>query len=66
LQTLDRGEPVSTFTVRCELGHGSDDMVNKVYSHLGEIRHRSEFVEYWVSQHVDRLGDRLNMLNSRA
>jgi integrase len=30
LQTLDRGEPVSTYTARCELGHGSDDMVNKV------------------------------------
>jgi integrase len=45
LQTLDHGEPVSTYTVRCELGHGSDDMVNKVYSHLGDVRHRSESVE---------------------
>ena len=59
LQTLDRGEPVSVYTVRCELGHGSDDMVNKVYSHLGDVRHRSEVVEYQVSQHAEVLGDRL-------
>ena len=62
LQTLDRGEPVSTFTVRCELGHGSDDMVNKVYSHLGNVRHRSEVVEYRVLQHVEALADRLKSL----
>jgi integrase len=63
LQTLDHGEPVSTYTVRCELGHGSDDMVNKVYSHLGEVRHRSEAVEYHVAQHLDVLGDRLKGLS---
>jgi integrase len=63
LQTLDRGEPVSTFTVRCELGHGSDDMLNKVYSHLGDVRHRSEVVEYRVSQHLEALGDRLKSLD---
>lgn len=62
LQTLDRGEPVSTYTVRCELGHGSNDMVNKVYSHLGDVRHRSVIVEYHVSQHLDALGDRLKEL----
>jgi integrase len=59
LQTLDQGEPVSTYTVRCELGHGSDDMVNKVYSHLGDARHRSQVVEYQVSQHAELLGERL-------
>jgi integrase len=63
LQTLDRGEPVSPFTVRCELGHGSDDMVNKVYSHLGDVRHRSEVVEYHVSQHQEALGDRMEALS---
>jgi integrase len=63
LQTLDRGEPVSAFTVRCELGHGSDDMVNKVYSHLGDVRHRSEVVEYRVSQHQEALADRLKLLD---
>ena len=42
---------MSAYTVRCGLGHGSDDMVNKVYSHLGDVRHRSEVVEYQVSQY---------------
>jgi integrase len=62
LQALDRGEPVSTYTVRCKLGHGSDAMVNKVYSHLGDVRHRSETVEYHVSQHLNVLGERLKAL----
>ena len=62
LQTLDGGEPVSTYTVRCEMGHGSDDMVNKVYGHLGDVRHRSEVVEYRVTQHLEALGKRLEGL----
>src|SRR5687768_123165 len=32
LQTLDGGKPVSTYTVRCELGHNSDDMVTGLFS----------------------------------
>jgi hypothetical protein len=62
LQTLDRGAPVSIYTVSRELGHGSEDMVQRVYSHLGTVRHRSEVVEYRVEQHVDQLGDRLRAL----
>jgi integrase len=62
LQTLDGGEPVSTYTVRCEMGHGSEDMVNKVYGHLGDVRHRSGVVEYQVNQHLEALGDRLEGL----
>jgi integrase len=46
LQTLDGGKPVSTYTVACELGHGSEAMVRQVYGHLGEVRHRAEVVEY--------------------
>jgi hypothetical protein len=34
-------------------------MVRRVYSHLGEIRHRSEVVEYRVEQHRKQIGDRL-------
>ena len=59
LQTLDRGARVSLYTVSRELGHGSDDMVRRVYSHLGTFRHRSEVVEYRVEQHFERLGDQL-------
>jgi integrase len=63
LQTLDHGAPVGIYTVARELGHGSTAMVEKVYSHLGTVRHRSEVVEYRVEQHVEALGKRLEALN---
>ena len=62
LQTLDRGAPVSLYTVSRELGHGSEEMVRRVYSHLGTVRHRAEAVEYRVEQHYQRLGDQLVLL----
>ena len=64
LQTLDGGAPVSLYTVSRELGHTSMAMVQKVYSHLGMIRHRSEVVEYRVEQHKRVLGKRLEALSS--
>src|SRR5690625_4073608 len=51
LQTLDQGAPVSPWTVGRELGHGGHSLVNRVYGHLGEVRHRSE---------QDRKSTRLN------
>ncbi|MEZ0334927.1 MAG: tyrosine-type recombinase/integrase, partial [Gemmatimonadales bacterium] len=60
--TLDRGAPVSLYTVSREMGHGSEDLVRRVYSHLGTVRHRSEVVEYRVEQHFERLGDQLRRL----
>ena len=62
LQTLDRGAPVSTYTVARELGHESEAMVRRVYAHLGEVRHRSEVVEYRVAQHREQVGERLKKL----
>ena len=59
LQTLDQGAPVSLYTVSRELGHGSRDMVERVYSHLGTVRHRSDVVEYRIEQHEEVLHDRL-------
>jgi len=59
LQTLDRGAPVSTWTVAREVGHSSTDMIEEVYGHLGQVRHRSEVVEYRAEQHAAMLGDRL-------
>lgn len=56
LQTLDGGAPVSIYTVSRELGHTSIAMVQKVYSHLGQIRHRSEVVEFRVDRPVPSLG----------
>jgi hypothetical protein len=66
LQTLDRGAPVSIYTVARELGHGSDEMVKRIYAHLGDVRHRAEVVAYRVEQHLDRLGDRLRRLGFRG
>jgi hypothetical protein len=66
LETLDRGAPVSIYTVARELGHGSDEMVKRICSHLGDVRHRDEVVEYTVEQHLDRLGDRLQQLGFRG
>ena len=46
LQTLDRGAPVAQYTVAREMGHGGTQLVNRIYGHLGTVRHRSEVVEY--------------------
>jgi integrase len=62
LQTLDQGAPVSVYTVAKELGHGGETMVRRVYGHLGDVRHRSEAVEYRVEQHTAKLGERLTAL----
>jgi integrase len=62
LQTTDRGEPVSLFTVTRELGHGGDSLVKRVYGHLGTVRHRAEHVEFRVEHHRERLADRLPRL----
>jgi integrase len=59
LQTLDHGAPVSLYVVSRKLGHGSEEMVRRVYSHLGTVRHRAEVVEFRVEQHYERLGDQL-------
>jgi integrase len=66
LQTLDGGAPVAVYSVSRELGHSSTAMVERVYSHMGTIRHRSEQVEYRVEQHAERLGDRLTALRTPA
>ena len=46
LQSLDNGAPVSTWAVAKELGHTSSEMIEKVYGHLGTVRHRAAVVEY--------------------
>jgi integrase len=66
LQTLDGGAPVSLFTVARELGHGGDSLVRRIYGHLGDVRHRSDAVEYRVEQHAMVLAERLSLLNSRT
>ena len=64
LQTLDQGFPVSVYTVARELGHGGDSLIKRVYGHLGNVRHRSEHVEFRIEQHEhrDEIRDRLRGL----
>ncbi len=64
LQTLDRGAPISPWTVAREMGHGGRALVDRIYGHLGEIRHRSEMVEYRVEQHGSALSERLASLRA--
>lgn len=64
LQTLDRGQPVAKYTVAQELGHGGDDLVKRVYGHLGQIRHRAAVVEYRVEQWAAELGPQLDALRA--
>jgi hypothetical protein len=56
---------VSLYTVSRELGHGSEEMVRRVYSHLGNTRHRAEVVEYRIDQHREILGEKLTAIESR-
>lgn len=56
LQTLDRGHPVSPWTVAKEMGHGGRDLVDRVYGHLGTIGTRSEVVEYRPEHYMDTHG----------
>ena len=58
LQTLDRGAPVSPWVVSREMGHGDLSLVDRVYGHLGDVRHRSEVVEFRVEQHREQLAER--------
>lgn len=62
LQTLDHGAPVSPFTVAREMGQGGDSLVRRIYGHLGEVRHRSEVVQYRVENHREALAERLRAL----
>jgi integrase len=62
LQTVENGYPVSHFTVMREMGHASLAMIERVYGHLGNVRHRSEVVEYRVEQHEEALKDRERIL----
>ena len=59
LQTLDHGAPVSIYTVSRQLGHGSEEMVRRVYAHLGSVRHRSEVGSFAWNNTIEALKDRL-------
>jgi integrase len=46
LQATDQGAPVSPWTVKTELGHGSLALIETTYGHLLNVRHRLDRVEY--------------------
>lgn len=66
LQTLDKGAPVSPFTVSKEMGHGGTALVERIYGHLGAVRHRAKVVEFRVAQWKKQLGDRLAAMAGRG
>lgn len=66
LQTLDRGAPVSPWTVAKEMGHGGRSLVDRVYGHLGDVRHRSEVVEYDAAALIERWTERAEDAIRRA
>lgn len=66
LQTVDSGKPVAVYTVSRELGHSSTGMVEAVYSHLGDVRHRSDVVEFRCEGFATILGERLRTLRARV
>lgn len=50
-----RGEAVSQFTVTRGLGHGGSSLVDRVYGHLGSVRHRADVVEFRVQDHLGNM-----------
>jgi integrase len=46
IQTVDSGEPVAIYTVSRELGHRDTKMVEQIYGHLLNQRHRRSVVSY--------------------
>jgi integrase len=62
LQCLDKGAPISPYTVGKQLGHGGSNLVERIYGHLGNVRLRSEHLEYRVADHQEALHERLEAL----
>ena len=56
--------PVPPWAVAKEMGHGGRDLVDRVYGHLGETRHRSEVMEYRADQHEDYIQGRLEAVRA--
>jgi len=50
---------VSLYTVAQELGHKSEDMVQRVYPRLGTIRHQADAPEFRPEQWFEAVGGQL-------
>lgn len=64
LQLLDKGGPISPWTVAKWMGHGGRSLVDRVYGHLGDVRHRSEVVEFRVENHREQISEKLTKLRT--
>ena len=53
---------MTVWTVAREVGHSGTGMIERVYGHLGEVRHRAAVVEYRVAQHRRVLRGRLELV----
>jgi len=60
LCTLDElGQPMTAWKLRGELGHGTEQMIEKRYGRYAQYRARRPVLEYRWSEWADRHGDRL-------
>lgn len=55
LQLIDRGQPISEFTVASWMGHSDAGLIKRRYGHLGRHRHRSTELEFCVENHIGEL-----------
>lgn len=53
-------------TAAREVGHASTEMVERIYGRLGEVRHRSDVVEFRVEQHEDLLAVSLASMREKS
>lgn len=65
IQTLDRGAPVSLYTVARELGHASTDMIEDRYGHLHDraVLGGTEEVAFRIEHHEETLKARIRALS---
>lgn len=62
LQTVEGGAPVSIYAVAREVGHAGPDMIEAIYGHVGQVRHRSDVVEFRLDQHATAVKERFGRL----
>ena len=58
--------PVSRDEVARELGHGGTSLVERIYGHVSEAKHRCEQPEYLVENHRTELAPRLPLIVAAA
>ncbi len=65
LQTTDGDKPAAEYVVERELGHGSGEMLRRVYGKVGRNRQLAEAVEYRIQQHAAKLADAIAARDER-